>query len=71
MSDDLTDLKARARAEKERRERGHRTGGPVFYDADDPDEPEKSIREHAGTALFIPEEQDEEELKVANCDVGD
>jgi len=64
----MSNHQIRARAELERRRRGIREGGLVFYDPDDPEEPERSIQENPTTAFFLPEEQDEEELKAANCE---
>jgi hypothetical protein len=75
MSDENenTDLQARARAEKERRERGLRDDAGatmIFYDADDPEEPARTIREDTtpGPTFAVPEEQDEEELAAGGFD---
>ncbi|WP_103019406.1 hypothetical protein [Salinibacter altiplanensis] len=44
------------------------TGGVVFYDADDPAEPERSIEEddRPGTAFYFPHETPIEELEAGS-----
>jgi hypothetical protein len=50
-------------------ESGGDAPGVIFYDADDPAEPERTMREYEptegpGVPFFMPEEQDEAELRV-------
>lgn len=55
--------------DEEEEEAGSNAPGVIFYDADDPDEPERTMREYEptegpGVPFFVPREQDEAALRV-------
>ncbi|WP_103019388.1 hypothetical protein [Salinibacter altiplanensis] len=65
----MNSLQIRARAEQERRRR--QSSKIIFYDPDDPEEPEKSFQaantSGEGVPFLCPEKADEEDLRAGEC----